>query len=520
MLNVTDRFTRQSPEGRPAAPPGPYLVVGLGVAGIAAAHALVDRFGSSSVRACDSGQPTLEGSWLRDRGVGIWTESDGLEALAKSPSCRCIVKSPGVPFGAAVLERAAKLGIPIIDELELGWRLLPAPIAAVTGTNGKSTVCALVAGAAELAGMDPVVAGNTAFGPPLSAVPSDHPGLIVCEVSSYQLEGCPELLPDAAVLTNVGLDHLVRHRTLAAYAEVKRRLFVRGSRAVPLAVLNADDQRCRRLAAEIDGGERTVIRFGRHRDAEFRLLGCGWTLPSAWLEAQTPAGPLRLNTRLPGAHNASNALAAFALCHGLGIDFDATATAIEQMPGVPGRWEVLDEGQSFDVIVDCAHSPDAILAVLQALRAIVSRRPSSRLHAVISASGVHTGRIRWPMGVAAGRLADRVIVTEGNPRGDPVIATAGPVVAGARSTGNRAVELVPRRRAAIETAIANARPGDVVAILGRGAMTRLITGLSGDGEEFDDRVVAREAIRARQALVRRRPLRSTHRNETPDRSLI
>jgi UDP-N-acetylmuramyl tripeptide synthase len=111
---------------------------------------------------------------------------------------------------------------------------------------------------------------------------------------------------------------------------------------VPLAVLNADDQRCRRLAAEIDRGERTVIRFGRSRDAEFRLLDCGWTLSSAWLEAQTPAGPLRLNTRLPGAHNASNALAASALCHGLGIDFDAIATAIEQMPGVPARWEVLD----------------------------------------------------------------------------------------------------------------------------------------------------------------------------------
>jgi UDP-N-acetylmuramoyl-L-alanyl-D-glutamate--2,6-diaminopimelate ligase len=101
-----------------------------------------------------------------------------------------------------------------------------------------------------------------------------------------------------------------------------------------------------------------------------------------------------------------------------------------------------------------------------------------------------------------------------------VIATAGPVVAGARSTGNRAVELVPRRRAAIETAIAIARPGDVVAILGRGAMTRLITDLSGDGEEFDDRVVAREAIRACQARVRRRRLRSTHRDETADGTLI
>ena len=114
MLNVADRFARRSAAGRPPAPPGPYLVVGLGAAGIAAAHALADRFGSSSVRACDTGNPrwrAAELARLRERGVGIWTQSDGLEALAIPPSRRCIVKSPGIPFGAAVLERAAKLGI-------------------------------------------------------------------------------------------------------------------------------------------------------------------------------------------------------------------------------------------------------------------------------------------------------------------------------------------------------------------------------------------------------------------------
>jgi UDP-N-acetylmuramoyl-L-alanyl-D-glutamate--2,6-diaminopimelate ligase len=112
------------------------------------------------------------------------------------------------------------------------------------------------------------------------------------------------------------------------------------------------------------------------------------------------------------------------------------------------------------------------------------------------------------MGVAGGRFADHVIVTEGNQRGYPVTATAGPLVAGARSTGNRAVELVPSRRAAIETAVAAARPGDVVALLRRGAMPRLITDLSGNGVEFDDRVVAREAILAREP-PRRQALAST-----------
>jgi len=467
-------------------PPGPYLVVGLGVAGIAATHALADRYGSSSVRACDASNPRWmsdELERLRKRGVAVWTDSDGLDALSAPPGCCCIVKSPGVPFNAPVLERATTLGLRIIDELELGWRLLPATIAAVTGTNGKSTVCALVVAAAGLAGMDPIVAGNTAFGPPLSAVPAERSGLVVCEVSSYQLEGCPELLPDAAALTNVGLDHLGRHRTLAAYAAVKRKLFVRGSRAVPLAVLNADDPRCRSLAAELAEDNSTVLRFGRNQDAEFRLLDCGWTLSSGWLEAQTPAGPLRLNTRLPGTYNASNALAALALCHGLGIDLETIAAAIERTPGVPGRFEVIDEGQPFDVIVDFAHSPGAILAVLHALRAIVAQRRSSSLCAVIAASGVHSDGIRRPMGVAAGRLADRVIATGGNQRGYSVTITAGELVAGARSTGNRAVELIAQRRVAIGAAVDVARPGDVIAILGGGAMPRLLNGPTGDGEQ-------------------------------------
>ena len=110
------------------------------------------------------------------------------------------------------------------------------------------------------------------------------------------------------------------------------------------------------------------------------------------------------------------------------------------------------------------------------------------------------------MGVAGGQLADRVIVTEGNQRGYPLTATAGPLVAGARSTGNRAVELIPTRRAAIEAAVAACAPGDVVAILGRGAMPRLVMDLAGNGEEFDDRAVAREAILARSVPAGRHGL--------------
>ena len=155
------------------------------------------------------------------------------------------------------------------------------------------------------------------------------------------------------------------------------------------------------------------------------------------------------------------------------------------------------------MIVDFAHSPGAILAVLHALRAIVAQRRSSSLCEVIAASGVHSDGIRRPMEIAAGRLADRVIATGGNQRGYSVTITAGELVAGARSTGNRAVELIAQRRVAIGAAVDVARPGDVIAILGGGAMPRLLNGPTGDGEQFDDRVVAREAILSWRSPVRR-----------------
>ncbi len=266
---------------RPPVPPGPYLVVGLGRAGRAAVGALTAHAGAAQVRACDGVDPLLAReaiAAMRADGIEVATESDGIELLERPPAVRCVVKSPGVPPSAPVLRRARELGVPVMDELELGWRRLAAPVTGVTGTNGKGTVCHLLSEILRAAGLDAPLAGNTIFAPPLSAL-GGHPDHVVCEVSSYQLEGAPEFLPEAAVFTNLRHDHLRRHGDMERYGACKRRLFVRGDRAVPLAVVDADEP--------LGAGAR------RRRGAARRARGP----PRARPGRRLPPAPLRVDAR-------------------------------------------------------------------------------------------------------------------------------------------------------------------------------------------------------------------------------
>jgi UDP-N-acetylmuramoyl-L-alanyl-D-glutamate--2,6-diaminopimelate ligase len=482
-------------------------VVGVGRAGAAAASALCDLVGAGLVRVCDSGPARPSASAieaLRARGVEIDVPSDGLRALESTPRPGCVVKSPGIPFSAPVLARAAQLGLPVIDELELGWRLGRAPLVCVTGTSGKSTVCSLLSAIAAAAGAPAPVAGNTEFGPPLSALARSEPEWVVCETSSYQLEGSPSLLPHAALLTNLRPDHLVRHADMEAYAACKRRLFVRGDRGVELGVLNADDGLGRSLAAELSKLGREVVLFGRSAAADFRLRACGWTLTSGWVELETPDGELRLDSRLPGPHNAENVTAALAAARALGFELPAAVSAIARAGGVPGRFERIEEGQPFDVIVDFAHTPDAIEAVLTTVRAIADAR-RGRVHAVLGDAGHRPKVLRVPLGEAAGRLADRLIVTEGNLKGEPLAASVLPLSRGARAGGRAELELVPRRREAIRHAFATADEPDLVVLLGRGARPRILRTASAGWIPFDDRAVAREELRRLFRPESRRP---------------
>jgi UDP-N-acetylmuramoylalanine--D-glutamate ligase len=302
---------------RPALPPGPWLVVGLARSGVAAARALVAR--GERVVAADSGSPGAS----MPEGVEVHERSDGLALL---DAARAVVKSPGVPREAAVVAAARERGMPVLGELELGWRLLGGhEFIAVTGTNGKTTTVQLLGHIHREAGLAVQVAGNvgsalTGFAPPGSMAPG---AVVVCEASSFQLEDAVEFAPEGAVLLNLQADHLDRHGTFENYAAAKLRVFARqGNHDVAVAPAGLD--------VEDLGGCARRVEFGPGGELDDRAGYLWWD--STPLIAH---GDIRLR----GAHNRANAAAAAAICLARGIDVDAVRAGLRTFAGVEHRLE-------------------------------------------------------------------------------------------------------------------------------------------------------------------------------------
>ena len=475
--------------------------MGAGNAGRSAAVALAQRSGSEAVLVCDDSigsEIRRARRSLAKRGIGF--TDDPIGALDR---VRLVVKSPGIQMDHAVIEAAARRGLPVIDELELGWRLSWQPVVAVTGTDGKSTTAALVLSALRTAGDNPLLSGNVeGFRrcPAMSAVPSEHRGWVVAEVSSYQAEGSPDFLPAAAVLTNLSNAHLGRHGSMAGYAAAKRRLFVRGDRAVSLAALNADDEFGRRLAAEVsERGGRTVT-YGFAPDADVRIRSCRSSLRTGTVEIEVLGDHVEVETRLPGAHNAANVAAALAFAEGLGLLRERTLEALESTPPVPGRFEPVDGGQAFDVVVDFAHTPAGVEQTLSLARELTAAR-QGRVIAVMGKVGPGARHYQEAVGRACCSGADHLIICGSSLRGEPQLIEVPGVRAGARQVAGGKVEIVLDRRKAMARALSVARPGDLLLIMGRGGRRRMMYDTKGPPGVFDDREVARELLRemARQS---------------------
>jgi UDP-N-acetylmuramoylalanine--D-glutamate ligase len=298
--------------GRPALPPGPYLVVGLARSGASAARALLEH---GEVLACDSGRPAGV------EGVELAAESDGLELLERA---RTVVKSPGVPREAPAVRAARERGLEVIGELEIGWRLVPSEFVAVTGTNGKTTTAELLGAIHREAGVDVAVAGNV--GTPLTSLAGAAPAVVVCECSSFQLEDSEAFAPECALLLNVEPDHIDRHGTLEAYREAKLRAFANQG-AEDVAVLPAGfgpvPGRARRVSFGAGGADLS------ERDGQLVWRGRPF-LPAADL-------------RLRGRHNLENAAAAAAAALARGLPAEAVAAGLRAFPGLPHRLEQVAE---------------------------------------------------------------------------------------------------------------------------------------------------------------------------------
>lgn len=478
--------------GRAPLPAPPVFVAGIGRAGEAALTLLTSVFGNDSVSAWDAKDTRDMRSrarrW-RSRGVHVALGGDGTDALRAIGGRATIVKSPGIDMDVPLLRLAAEQRMTVLDELELGWRACASPLVAVTGTNGKSTTCALVASILTAAGRLVQRVGNTEFGPPLSAAAAGAD--VVCEVSSFQLESSPTFLPEVAVFTNLSLEHLPRHKTMEAYAATKQLMFVRDGRTGHAAILNTDDPAGRQFADKVRRAGGRVVCYGFSPDADVRIREARWTMRDAQTVIVTDQGVSTLQSRLPGRHNALNVAAAFGVGWAAGLDPEVISSGVGSANAPPGRWEVIDAGQAFDVLVDYAHTPDGIAQVLGAARAVTTGRGTA-LRTVFGPVGIPDPPKAKGCAEAAAALSDHLVLTTGSAPRSPRIVRLREVRDSARAGGH--VELVLERGAAIAHAIAAARPGDVVAILGLGALQRMTLDAAGTIFAFDDREAARNAL--------------------------
>src|SRR5262245_729074 len=281
----------------------------------------------------------------------------------------------------------------------------------------------------------------------------------------------------ALAFTNLSEEHLDFHGTMERYYAAKRRLFV-GPEPPPAAV-NVDDPHGRELADELQAlGRAPVLTFGFADGAEIR--------PDGLDNGRFQAGGIELETQLRGRFNVENVLAAVAVALLLDVPDEAIAEGVAAVEGVPGRFETVEEGQPFTVVVDYSHKPGALENVLRAARDLAT----GRVLCVFGCGGDRDRAKRPLMGAIAADLADVAIVTSDNPRSEDPLAIIEEVIVGAPGR----LEVEPDRRAAIARAVEAAEPGDVVVIAGKGHEQG--QELAGEVLPFDDRDVAREVLRS------------------------
>ncbi len=305
---------------RPPLPPGPWLVVGLRRSGVAAARALWAA--GEPVIAVDAAEPPgLEP--LREEGIEVETASDGLAELERA---RAVVKSPGVPAEAPVIAAARERGIPVLGELELGWRLLPNRFVAVTGTNGKTTTVELLGEMWRAAGLPVAVAGNVGTAVTSLVGKLEPEATVVCEASSFQLEDSIAFDPEVGVFLNFSPDHLDRHGTVADYRAAKLELFAHQDED-DVAVGPTD------LLADAGGAARRVTVTGPRERGGDVAVEEGWV---TWEGARVIEAA---SIRLRGRHNLDNALCAVGAALAFGLPVDAVASALAGFAGVEHRIE-------------------------------------------------------------------------------------------------------------------------------------------------------------------------------------
>ncbi|MDH7601992.1 MAG: UDP-N-acetylmuramoyl-L-alanyl-D-glutamate--2,6-diaminopimelate ligase, partial [Armatimonadota bacterium] len=386
----------------------------------------------------------------------------------------------------------------------------------VTGTSGKTTVTHLICAVFSAAGKKSGLIGTLGARVGDSLIDTKHTTpesvdiqrilremvdqgveVVAMEVSSHGLDqgrvvGCEF---DCGVFTNIARDHLDFHKTPEAYLNAKLKLF----REYPalsskefIGVVNADDASA---PAFIEAAPGRVITFGVRERRDVTASNITVSDRRVEFDLAYDGASARIRMPIGGFFNVYNALAAAAVGIAFGLDVDTIAAGLAEVKGVPGRFEFVDYGQDFGVVVDYAHTPDELENVLKAAKGIVA----GRLTVVFGCGGDRDRGKRPIMGRLAAELADRVVITSDNPRSEKPEDIIAEILSGVPSDKRAQVDVIVDRKEAIEKAIECAEAGDLVLIAGKGHETYQI--FADRTIHFDDREVAREALR--KAVERR-----------------
>ena len=380
----------------------------------------------------------------------------------------------------------------------------------ITGTNGKTTTTYLCFAMAEAAGKKPAMLTTVEYRirdksePAVRTTPeaSDTNRFLgeaveagctmaAMEASSQaiDLHRCDWLRFKVAVFTNLTRDHLDYHLTMENYFDAKKKLFDGRLGEHPRSnVVNIDDEWGVKLARELRADGRRVVTFSQAGHADFwaknieisLIRGTSFTLI-------TPQGERQITSPLVGKPHVYNMLAGVATALELGYDLDSILSGLETCVGAPGRFERVSHEGDFAVVVDYAHTDDALLNTLKTARDLTE----GKIITVFGCGGDRDKTKRGPMGRIAGQNSDLVIVTSDNPRTEDPLTIIGQIEAGIKETATD-YKIVPDRRDAIYMAVSNAKAGDVVIIAGKGHETYQI--VENEKYHFDDREVAREAL--------------------------
>lgn len=435
------------------------------------------------------------------------------EAVRAGAAAILVEKPVNLPSAAAIARTASvrKILGPLAARF-YGNPTARLRLAGVTGTNGKTTVAWLLESIFRSAGWSPALLGTIEYRHPKSAVPAPQttPSPVflqkflsealaagcraaAMEVSSHALDqdrtaGCEW---DAAIFTNLSSDHLDYHGTPENYAAAKRKLFeaiqAQASKPGRCAVFWAEDPRAEYFMSACPGVKR--VTYGA-RTGDWRLAAASPTSDGSSLEIGSPQGVFSVRLRLLGPWNALNALAAAAAASEMGVPLPAIREGLEKVSSVPGRMEPVEEGQPFRVLVDYAHTEDALAKALEACRSLTK----GKLIVVFGCGGDRDRTKRPRMGEAAARLADFAVLTSDNPRTEDPERILDEVEAGLKAGGGREYLREKDRARAIEAAMKIAGPGDLVLVAGKGHEAYQIVGAH--RLPFDDREVCRQALRA------------------------